>query len=115
MKFYTIAVQRWPLPWMTRFRAVDHFWSTDELKLTVVDHDGNARSFPRMDRRRVTVFADYRTFQLDLKPITKAEMFHVKQPAPEELSGAGLLTPEEIVEIQAMRNGFDNTEAQQHG
>jgi len=64
MTHYDIAVQRWPLPWSTRFQVVEHFWSDDESRLTLVFPSGDSLQFPRMDRRRVKIFANYKDFKL---------------------------------------------------
>jgi hypothetical protein len=68
MKFYHIAVQRWPLPIMKKIKAIDHFWNDDETRLTVVNARGFSLSFPRMDRREIRLYPNYKTFHQDLLP-----------------------------------------------
>lgn len=85
MDFYHIAVQRWPLPWMSRFQVTNHFWNDDETKLTLVKTSGDAFSFPRMDRRAVRIYPNYKTYQESHAVLPAREM-----PLPQQLESAPL-------------------------
>lgn len=83
---------------MRKIRAVSHFWNREETRLTVIDLRGDAVSFPRMDRRKMTLYSDYRTFKQELEPIKAQEVFH------EEAA------PEYVMPIIPIPNGLDHSE-----
>lgn len=94
LAFYDIAVQRWPLPWMSHFRVTDHFWSDDEKRMTLVQLTGDTISFPRMDRRTMKVYDTYRLFKESQRSIPAAQ-------APAEIE-APTLTPETLAAIESV-------------
>ena len=99
MTYYTVGIQRWRLPIIRKYRVVDHFWSDDETKLTIVDISGAAHSFPHMDKRHVIIFGDYVGFK-KLKEAIPAPAL----PAPEAAPAAAPVqdvpreTTEQVVE-----------------
>lgn len=62
LDFYDISVQRWPFPWMTRYRVRHHDWLKDETRLLLVKENGDSLQFTRMDRRATIVHANHRAF-----------------------------------------------------
>ena len=62
LDFYDISVQRWPFPWMTRYRVRHHDWLKDETRLLLVKENGDSLQFTRMDRRATIVHANHRLF-----------------------------------------------------
>ncbi len=102
--FYHIAVQRAPLPWMTKFKAIDHFWADDKHRLTIVTLDGEQYSFARMTSRRLKIYANYKAFvqrKAKKKQAVRAVVDHVEehrqfvaQETAEELPVLPMITPE---------------------
>lgn len=80
---YDIGIQRWIFPWLSRYSAIDHFWSDDEKRLTLVRPNGDSLSFGNMDKRTLKVYANIREFKESQKPVLPPTTTVVAPPAPE--------------------------------